>query len=119
MEFTKETVIITTLVLAFVVGIVWLIKLFFQKVAVDFKYNFKYKFLKKKYKLNEIELIQIFLDQDQSEDDMYKTLLIEGVGIKQAKKLRYIFKQLKGGGKDGRFEQVKGEVKEKPKSKKG
>jgi len=90
------------LIVLLIAGFGYWIKFFMSKVAPDFKYWFKYKFLKTKYDEEEITMLMEDLENNVSETDLVNSLLVLGKATpKKAKELLYIYRELKklqGGG---------------------
>lgn len=79
---------------------------FFKKVFPDFRYFFKYKILRQEYNDRDVARLWDYLQANLTDDHVFKFLLVNGIDLKRAKEMRYIYKQMqsiqvKGGDQNG------------------
>ena len=89
------------IIVLFVAGVLYWIKFLFKKLLPNFKYQLKYKILRRKHKQADVEMLMDYLANNVSKVDLQKSLLLNGKATpKKAKELLYIYQgmqKLQGG----------------------
>ena len=86
---------LTVLVLLFLLSFFYWIIISFKKVMPNFKYWFKYKILRKKYDNDIVKILYKDLENNISNEDLYKRLLLSGNSKEKADEFIYIYKKMK------------------------
>jgi len=86
---------LTILCLFLLLGFVYWIRIFFNKIFPDFKYWFKYKVRKKPFNSDAVESLSEDIENNISKEEVIKTILMRGYGdVSQAKEIAYIYNEL-------------------------
>jgi hypothetical protein len=91
-------VIVTTVSLALIVGLIFLIWFIYTRKMVNLKYFIKYKIFRKKYSE---EIVELALEGLEDEEIMEKEMLLVGATPSTINEVKYMMKLLKSKGLKG------------------
>jgi len=88
---------ISVLLLIILIGIFSWLLIVYRWLNKKYKYPVKYKLFKKKFPIKVTESLQEHLDQNTSDLELRKSLLLGGFTPNQAQEIIYIYNEMKGG----------------------